>query len=476
MPAAEWKSAAYAARRRKKEEYAMGRFRLLSAVCLGRLAGFVSRISRRGKGAVICGAAARRIMPEILPVLAGKVREKIFVVTGTNGKTTVSRMLCESLEREGKRVVCNQTGANQLNGIVSAFVAAAGSGGELDADYACIEVDEMEAGKVFSWLQPDIVVLTNIFRDQLDRSGEVDKVLERLRGAVSSVSHAILLYNGDDCLARRVALQCKNPSAAYGIGENFCGESFRTGNREGVFCGFCGNRLEYRKIQYGQLGDYFCPGCGFKRPDPRYTALKIIALENWYSFELNGRPFLAKTRAPYQVYNILAAYSALMESGASIKHFKETVAAFDYGNGRERVFFIGKSRIQLHLAKNPVGFQQKLSLLLKDEKPKDLVIQINDEFQDGRDVSWLWDVDFEKLAGARVKTLVAAGSRRYDMELRLKYENIPCEVTEKFLKTVRELVRSGTGNLYVIVNYSGLYPANRFLQKLQDYGKGRQRE
>ncbi len=450
----------------------MRRLRFYLAIMLGKLAGSMSRLFGRGKGAVLPGTVAGFLMPDLLSLLSGMVEKDVFVVTGTNGKTTVNRMICECLEREGEQVVCNRTGANLPAGVLSAFVEAAGFTGRLTADYACLEVDELAAEEILGQMKPDVVILTNIFRDQLDRSGEVDRTLERLEGALRLVKNAKVIYNGDDCLLRRIAIRCENPQAAYGIEETFCGEAFRSGNREGSFCWFCGSRLEYRRIQYGQLGDYRCPGCGFGRPEPRYTASDIRRLENWYSFALNGRPVLARTCSPYEVYNTLAAYSALRESQAPMGHFREGVAGFDYGNRREPVFLIGDSRVQLHLAKNPVGFQQKLALLAQDPEPKDLVFQINDEVPDGRDVSWLWDVEFERLLGTEVKMVVVTGSRRYDMEVRLKYENIPCLVSKELLKPIRELLRTGTGNLYVIVNYSGLYRTGRLLRKLRRTEKG----
>ena len=144
--------------------------------------------------------------------------------------------------------------------------------------------------------------------------------------------------------------------------------------------------------------------------------------------------------------------------------------AFDYGNNRESIFTIDGARVQLHLAKNPIGFQQKISLVLKDEKPKDIIIQINDTAQDGRDISWLWDVDFQYLADSSAGRIITAGTRRYDMGLRLKYEDIPCETTTDLKEAVADCAENGTKNLYVIVNYSGLYRTNHMLTELEKGG------
>lgn len=151
---------------------------------------------------------------------------------------------------------------------------------------------------------------------------------------------------------------------------------------------------------------------------------------------------------------------------APTARFKAAIESFDYGNNREDIFTINNARVQLHLAKNPIGFQQKISLVLKDPNPKDVIILINDTYQDGEDVSWLWDVDFQYLADANTKTILTSGNRRYDMGLRLKYEDIPCGSTTDMKKSIIDLTARGTKNLYVIVNYSGLYQTNHLLNAL----------
>lgn len=156
--------------------------------------------------------------------------------------------------------------------------------------------------------------------------------------------------------------------------------------------------------------------------------------------------------------------------GAGYEHFKEMIEAFDYGNNRESIFNINGARVQLHLAKNPIGFQQKVSHVLRDPNPKDIIIQINDTYQDGEDVSWLWDVDFQYLAESNARKIITAGTRKYDMALRLKYEDVSCESTDDMRASVLECVEQGTKNLYVIVNYSGLYQTNHMLTELE--GKG----
>lgn len=474
-----------------------------------RLAVFCARLTERvirrlgmGNGGSFPGYAARLVDPGIVSRLAGMVREKVIVVVGTNGKTTVTGILCHVLEAAGKKVVTNRLGANLQNGIATAFVLAADKTACLDADYACIEVDEFASSEAFSWLKPHCVVITNIFRDQLDRFGEVDAVLDRLKEAVEQVPDAALVLNGDDAVSYFLAYECTNPVVSYGVGKALLPDGTSEDVRESAFCRICGEPLAYEYFQYGQLGSWHCPKCGVWRPRPDYSAEDVACREGEFSFQMKGpdmencsgedsageKPgaenFSLKNsgradgtgrifgvRFAYNIYNVLSAYAALDAMDAS-RGFEEAMKGYDYGNSRESVFAIGSSRVQLHLAKNPMGFQQKLSFLQGDPNPKDVVIQINDTELDGRDVSWLWDVDFQALGNANALKIVVDGTRRYDMGLRLKYEGLFCNFTSDLQQTVCRLAEKGTGNLYVIVNYSGLYRMNHILEKLQKGAQG----
>ena len=425
-----------------------------------------------GSGVTLPGYVARLIDPHILSVMADMVGEKTVVTMGTNGKTTTNSLLCHALEAQGKTVITNRTGANMLNGIISAFVLATDKQGRLHADYACIEVDEIASVGVLPQLKPDCALLTNISRDQLDRFGEVDITYDKIKTAMQSVPHTKLVLNCDDILSYALTRDCKNPYVTYGISEQIFDDFSRSEIRESIFCRSCGQKLHYDFFHYGQLGVYRCEHCDFARPQPDFTASGITFHDEVYAFDLGGLHIDSGARSAYNVYNTLSAYAALNALGAPMSAFKATVEGFDYGNNRESIFSINGARVQLHLAKNPIGFQQKISLVLGDPKPKDVIIQINDTYQDGEDISWLWDVDFQYLADANAATITTNGTRRHDMGLRLKYEDIPCESTADLRAAVERLTREGTKNLYVIVNYSGLYRTNRMLTDLQAQWKG----
>ena len=440
------------------------KIRKLLAIWAAKAAGAGCKMMGR-QGVTWAGKIALKIYPQILTELSKEVRKGIFVVCGTNGKTTTNNMLCAALEAEGQKVVCNHTGSNMLNGVVAAFALGAGLNGHIDADYACIEVDEASTRHIFPRMKPNYMVMTNLFRDQLDRYGEIDITMNILEEMIRTVPDMKLIVNGDDALSAYMAMDSGNPCVYYGISRPVMRNETNE-IREGRFCKKCGERLQYSFYHYSQLGDYQCPKCGFKRPVPDYDA-EDVKVGDQLSFSVEGNRIVANYRGFYNVYNILAAYAGIRTAGFKAEHFMDMLKNFNPENGRMEQFRIKGAGVTLNLAKNPAGFNQNISAVMQDTNPKDVIIAINDNAQDGIDISWLWDVDFDRLGEDSIRSVTVSGIRCQDMRLRLKYVDIPSILESDVEKAVRDRVADGTGNLYVLVNYTALFSTRNILKKLE---------
>lgn len=490
------------------------RIQRLIAIWAAKLCSTACRLAGR-QGVTLAGKLARKIDPDILRELSSEVREKIFVVCGTNGKTTTNNLLCSAIESEGKKLVCNHTGSNMLDGVTAAFVLAAKNNGHLDADYASIEIDEASTVRVFPYFKPDYMVLTNLFRDQLDRYGEIDITMNLLKKAMQMAPDMTVIVNGDDALSAYLAMESGNPYVTYGITEQVFDQQDTGEIREGRFCKRCGERLAYDFYHYSQLGRYHCPKCGFARPEVDFDA-EHIDMTHGLNFDIkhganqrcardiarSGRSIPgeakdkgqesifcktenaphnagAENRVPaetvhisvnykgfYNVYNILAAYSAARTGGMELKGFEQVLQDFNPQNGRMEQFHIGNTDVILNLAKNPAGFNQNISAVMEDTREKDLIIVINDNAQDGTDISWLWDVDFDRFSDPSVRSITVSGIRCQDMRLRMKYVDIESELIADVQTAIQKRIADGCGNLYVLVNYTALFSTRNILANM----------
>ena len=445
------------------------RLRRILAVWAAKLAEKISVHIFHRQGVTWAGKIALRLDPSILKTLASQVKKDIFIVCGTNGKTTTNNMLCAALEAEGYKVVCNHTGSNMLNGVAAAFALAAGLSGNLKADYACIEIDEASTRRVFPHFKPDYMVLTNLFRDQLDRYGEIDITMNILKEVMKSAPKMKVIVNGDDALSAFLAMDSGNPYATYGISKKVIDDSKSNEIREGRFCKKCGALLHYNFYHYSQLGDYACTNCDFKRPELDFDA-GDVEVGDTLSFTVEGKRIHANYKGFYNVYNILAAYAALRTGEIEPVHFNQMLSRFHPENGRMEQFQIDGTKIMLNLAKNPAGFNQNISAVMQDQTEKDIIIVINDNAQDGIDVSWLWDVDFDRFHEDNIHSITVSGIRCQDMRLRMKYVNILSLLEADVETAIRKRIADGCGNLYVLVNYTALFSTRNVLKRLEGNG------
>lgn len=403
------------------------------------------------------GKMALYVDPRLIADLAPKLKEGSMCVVGTNGKTTVTNLLADALELAGKRVVCNRTGANLDSGVATSLLHAGPS------DWGVFECDELWLARILPQLQATYVVLLNLFRDQLDRVGEIDRIQDSIVGALEQSPNTVLVYNADDPLCTRIAERASNRSIAFGVNEDL--GLPQNSVTDAQMCQRCSTMLEYSYRQYGQLGDFSCPTCGFTRPCLDYAAERVRLGLDGLSFDVSGESISAPYTGAYMVYNLLATAAAADLAGCPLPSLQRAIDAFDPQNGRLQTFDIAGRRVLLNLAKNPTGFNQNLKIVAQDPGDKVVAFFVNDKEGDGRDVSWLWDIDFEELADDPGNlTVFAGGLRGNDMQVRLKYAGIDAQLVEDADELLAKIgALPVQQNAYLIANYTALPPVHAVL-------------
>ena len=408
------------------------------------------------------------IDPALIAHLRVRLREGSIVVVGTNGKTTVTNLLADAFEAAGKTVACNRTGANLNSGVATALLHTA------QADWGILESDELWLAKTLPQLQSNYVVLLNLFRDQLDRMGEIEHIQESISGALASSPATTLVYNADDPLCQAIADRVSNRCIPFGIDEDL-GLAQNT-VMDASMCQHCDSLLEYAWRQYGQLGSFSCPNCGFERKRPIYAAHDVALSDAESAFTFQSASCDVRIRMPfsgtYLLYNVLATYTVADACGIPLSSVDTAVHSFTPQNGRLQRYEIDGRRVLLNLAKNPTGFNQNLRIVENAPGPKAVAFFINDKEADGHDVSWLWDVDFQELAELEDLTAYAGGIRRNDMQVRLKYAGIDAALVDgarDFLAKTSTLP-AGT-SLFLIANYTALPDVKAELDKHADEPK-----
>nr|WP_222620661.1 Mur ligase family protein [Sphaerospermopsis sp. LEGE 00249] len=374
------------------------------AVSIAKSVTFLVRSLRLGAASVLPGSIARRIEPRLLQLLSQQVKNGVILIAGTNGKTTTALLLCTILERTGYKIAHNSTGANLENGLATALIENSSLLGALNVDYAILEVDENIVPKVLKPLQPKIIICLNLFRDQLDRYGEVDTISKKWTKVISTLpEETVVIPNADDPTLSYLGQQLNQKVLFFGLNEpeNYL-ESIPHAV-DSIYCPKCGHSLEYQGVYLSHLGDFSCPSCGFSKSQPSLESSE-------WSQILVGL---------YNKYNTLAAATAAKELGVEEGKIREAINNFQAAFGRAEDLVIDGKKVRILLSKNPVGTNETIRVVTQSTDKTTLMV-LNDRTPDGTDVSWIWDVDTEKLV-ERGGTLVVSGDRVYDMALRLRY-------------------------------------------------------
>jgi lipid II isoglutaminyl synthase (glutamine-hydrolysing) len=378
----------------------------------------LSRLVGAGAGMTVPGKLLSKLDPRAIDLLAARLPAGTAAVSATNGKTTTAAMAAEIL-RPRFRLAHNRSGANLVSGVASTLLAAG------DAELGLFEVDEGALPEVLRRIRPRAVCLGNLFRDQLDRYGELELIAERWRAAAAALpAETVLVVNGDDPQVGSLA-ERHSSSVVFGLDDPSAGRASLQHAADSKYCVRCGTPYDYAVAYVGHLGDYRCPNCGHARPPLEVSAraIELHGLES-SSFDLvapeGTRRVSLSLPGLYNVYNAVGAASLARGLGASPDEIVDGLARFSAAFGRFERIQVGDKRLLLLLVKNPAGANEVVRTLVDGGAPRVAVVALNDAIADGRDVSWIWDVDFEPLLDG-LETLVASGERAADLALRFSY-------------------------------------------------------
>jgi lipid II isoglutaminyl synthase (glutamine-hydrolysing) len=443
------------------------RLPLAAEIAAARAAGRLSRLARTGGGTTIPGRVLSKLDPDAVDRLAARLAEGSALVSATNGKTTTAGMAASILASH-HRLVHNHAGANLLSGVTSALLAAR------DAELGLFEVDEAALPEVVRRVRPRAVCLGNLFRDQLDRYGELELVAERWRGVARDLDpRSSLIVNGDDPQVGDLARE--GPLAVvFGLDDPEHARASLQHAADTKWCLRCGTPYEYAAAYVGHLGDYRCPACGHARPrlDVLARSLELHGLDR-SAFELVTPAGTRRVRLAlpglYNVYNAVAAAALAETLGAGLDEIVAGLERFSPAFGRFERIAVGDRTVLLLLVKNPAGANEVVRTLVDGGLPRLLIVALNDGTADGKDVSWIWDVDFEPLfAGGAVARIIASGDRAAELALRFKYGGFPAEqidvvpALDRALDEGLERTAVG-GELVVLPTYTAMLTLQRIV-------------
>ena len=435
--------------------------RLFLAILLCKLSRALLRLLGRG-GTALPGSLALKLCPDVVARLSRRL--EVVMVTGTNGKTTTCRMIERMLLDAKLDCMANRSGSNLERGIAADLCANASLTGRPRKRRAVIECDEAAFKRVCGEINPAVVVVTNIFRDQLDRYGEVTHTLESIRIGLERAQRATVCLNADDSLVTSLAPDAPDRVRFYGMNTPL-GDG--GGLSDAPRCIVCGAEYEYDFHTYAHLGGFRCPKCGYSRTEPDVAVVGVDALNADSSaaeFRVDGEIYPAAVSLPavYNLYNAAAALTAARAMGVAPETAVKSLAHIERGFGRMENFELGRARITMILVKNPAGCDRAIDFLRTLTGGLTAIFCLNDNLADGTDVSWIWDAGFERLfaPGAPAMDIIVSGTRSEDMLLRLKYAGADAS-RARLIRSTEELVAAlaeAEGEVCVLPTYTAMLP------------------
>lgn len=427
--------------------------KLLSIIC-AKIALFL--LERKNRGGSYPGMLAFRICPTILGRL--KIRGEVILVTGTNGKTSTANLFADSLKEANKYVIHNTKGDNMKNGILSCLIKHADWRGHVDCDMVVLEVDELSMPFIMQHLHVHDIIITNFFRDQLDRASEMEQLIHIVLHSLKNF-HGNLILNGHDPHTVRFYKELtKAQSFFYGVSPQ--AQEHIEEVKEGVFCPICAHALHYDSIQYSHIGEFHCEHCDFKTPRTILLANDVQGKE----FHVHFDTFTAPVDSLYMIYNCMAVISLFEVLHLEKQSVKAAFLKFRMPMGRNEVLQIKEHQVILHLVKNPTGMNEVLKQIEKEKRNHSVLFVLNDAPQDGTDISWIYDADFERLFHAHTTSITTSGARAYEAGLRMRYGGYDSElfVYEDMQEAWQQVVHRETV-IYVLATYTALLPMRKII-------------
>lgn len=432
----------------------------LIAILIAKCASFI--LTKIQRGGSFPGQLALRICPDLLNKLT--IPCDIIVVSGTNGKTSTSNMIADLFQFHQQRVISNRKGDNLKEGIATTLLNACSITGRFRGDIVVLEVDELNVPYIIKHLPVTYVVITNFFRDQLDRSQEMEQLIRKIENALVSFQ-GVLLLNGDDPNVVRIADQTPQAKVVYFRAERCSTASEHSEEAsEGKFCPRCDAPLVYQYYQYSHIGSFHCCKCHFQSPKSAYCASDIVVDQG--RFQVLSQQYQAPVPSLYSIYNCMAVIAL-----CDLFHLPATLPQTVFAQtkqpaGRNETFHWQNQCYTLNLVKNPTGANEVLKTIELDPSPKALMIVLNDHAQDGTDVSWIYDAQFERVLALSTQFIVCSGRRAYDMALRIKYAGYQGELlVQESIQAALDTLYARPMRSYLIATYTALAPLRNAMRK-----------
>ena len=413
---------------------------------VGNLISAFSRKLNLGNGSTWPGHIALFLNKNFVTEILNTRNVQTVFVVGTNGKTTTSKLLATILEKNNIKTMLNSSGANLLNGVASSLIINSAYLKGSEKKLAILEIDENALSVISKIVEPDYLIALNLFRDQLDRYGEIDSISGKWKETINNYKNTILILNSDDPQIAFLGFKTKLKCYYFGLDEKALETKVVQHGADSIICPNCTEKLIFDCFYFSHLGKWSCPKCGFKRPMPNISSFSVNPLSGTYA-----------------KYDILASVMLSKILKIDEKKIQEALESFVPAFGRQEEITYKNKKIKIFLSKNPISFNESLDTIIK-LKGKNFVFALNDKIPDGLDVSWIWDIDFERLLEKDINVFVC-GDRAYDMSLRLKYTECFNQVFEDFEQGISKILDNLESNetLYILPNYSAMLDIRKTL-------------